>query len=238
MKLLRCILIFLALHATVLRAQEAVPQRITTVFRTLGLGVNLTGIYYLYNNKDVPVSVLEDTRSEFYPLTPALAVQFYRLEKSQDGTLLRLPVAKATLPGNAKVMLLVFGQGPAKSMVVETMDESLAAFPGGSYRFVNRTDQRLEALVKEQKATVPEAGTVLVNARGAGPTVFVQLFTQGTARPQLFLSNNWAFNAAIRTLVVVEPPVAPSKTPMVRRIIEPITVLQPPPPTPSAPLTP
>ena len=96
-------------------------------------------------------------------------------------------------------------------------------------------------MVKKQKSAIPARGTAVVNARGSGTTVFVQLFMDAAPRPKLIFSNNWAFTEAVRTLVVVVPPAPPSKTPVVRRIPEPITAAQPPAPAPAtaaAPATP
>lgn len=233
MKLIRYTLILFVLIAASAQAQSA-----AMAFRSLGLGVNLPDLFYLHNNKDVPLPILEDTRSPFFPLAASREMEFYRIEKLQDGTLLRIPVAKAALPLGARVLLFVFSSGPSKNIVVEAMDESLAAFPGGSYRFLNRTEQRLEARVREQKMVIPEGGTSLLSSGGTGTTAFVQLLESGPQRPRILLSNNWAFSAETRTLVVVTPPIPPSSIPIVRRIGEPIAFLQAPASGPSRPNSP
>lgn len=230
-----CVLLILALLAVDVCAQAPAPppKQATPVFRTLGLGTSFTDLFYMQEKKDVPVRVTEDARSEFYVLPSTSPVEFYRIEKGPDDSLKRIPVAKAVVPAPGKLPLFVFSAGPSGQIVIETLDDSLGAFPGGSYRILNRLDQALEAVVKKQKSAIPARGAAVIDARGSGTTVFVQLFTDAAPRPKLIFSNNWAFAEAVRTLVVVVPPTPPSKTPVVRRIPEPISSAQPPAPAPA-----
>ncbi len=235
MKLQRGIFLILALLAADACAQQAAPApaKTTAFFRTLGLGVNLAGLHYRHANKDVPVSVTEDARSEFCPLPPGTPLEFFRLEKGTDDSVRRVPVATVAVRDGAKLPLFVFSAGPDKRIVVETLDDTLAAFPAGAYRVINRLDQPVEAVFKEQKLPVPARGTAVMKLRDPGTTVFVRMFLAGGPRPRPIFSNNWAFTEVVRTLVVVVPPEPPSTTPLVRRIPEPVSAAIPPetPPT-------
>ncbi len=229
MNIHRIIILILSFFAGNVCAQapaQAIKQS-DAVFRTLGLGVNITDIFYKQGKKDVPIQVTQDARSEFYPLPSEPIVEFYRMEKVDDGSERRIPVARAALPSGAKLLLLVFSTGPSKAPVVETLDDSLTAFPGGSYRVLNRLDQPLEAIIKEQKKAIPERGMALVDARGPGSTRFVQIFVSSKPKPRLILSNNWAFSDSVRTLVVVAPSENPIGTPLVARITEPVYLAEP-----------
>lgn len=235
MKLHGIIFLIFALFAVNARAQvpASTPKQPLPSFRTLGLGLNLADLFYMHGKKDVPIRVTEDARSEFYPLPAGPTVEFYRIEKAADGSDLRIPVVKAAVPAAAKLLLFVFSAGPSKTTVVETLDDSLTAFPGGAYRILNRLDQSLEAIVKEQRQAVAAHGTVLIDARGPGTTRFVQIFASSKPKPRLILSNNWAFYDAVRTLIVVVPTVPPSETPLVTRITEPTSLAEPPAPAPA-----
>lgn len=226
----RSIFLILALFAADACAQGPAPEpkQPQSFFRTLGLGVNFTDLFYMLGKKDMPIHVTEDARSEFYPLPAGPSVEFYRMEKAADGSDLRIPVAKAVVPSAAKLLLFVFSRGGAKSTIVESFDDSLAAFPGGSYRVLNRLDQAVEAKVKEQKMAIPARGDAVMDARGPGPTRFVQMFVSAKPKPRLILSNNWAFYDSVRTLVVVSPSVPPTGTPLVARITEPVSLARPP----------
>ena len=229
MKLHIGITIILALLATTLCAQTAAPTSKQTgpLFRTMGLGVNPEGLYYLNDKKDVPVSVTQNARSDFYPLPSSNPLEFYRKEKAPDGTEVRIPVARATVPEGAKILLFIFSEGPSKTTVVETLDDSLVAFPGGTYRVLNRLNQPLDAVIKGQKSPIPAHGAALIDVRGPGTTRFVQISFAGTTPPRTILSNNWSYNADLRTLVIAAPSVPPSDTPLVARISEPVYLAQP-----------
>ena len=229
MSLNRIIIIVFAFLVANVCAQAPTPaiKKTDAFFRTLGLSVDLQDLFYMHEKKDVPIRVTQDARSEFYPLPNRPMVEFYRIEKAPDGTNQRIPVAQAALPTGAKLLLFVFSTDPAKTPLVETLDDSLTAFPGGSYRILNRLDQPLEAIIKEQKKAIPARSVALMDARGPGRTRFVQVFVAGKPNPRLILSNNWAFYDSVRTLVVVAPSDNPIGTPLVARITEPIYLAEP-----------
>lgn len=230
MKPHRSLLIILTLLVTNLCAQTPgpSPKQKGPLFRTLGLGVNLEGLYYMDGKKDVPVQVTQNTRSEFFSLPSASPLEFYRIEKAADGSVVRIPVARAAVPEGSKLLLLVFSEGASKNTIIETLDDSLAAFPGGSYRVLNRLNQPLDAVMMGQKTLVPAHGTALINVRGPGSTRFVQISLAGTTPPRTILSNNWSYSEELRTLVIAAPSVPPSDTPLVARISEPVYLAQSP----------
>lgn len=229
MKLHISITSILVLLTTTLCAQTTAPAAKQTgpLFRTMGLGVNPEGLYYMNDKKDVPIAVTQNARSDFYPLPSSNPLEFYRLEKAADGSVARIPVTRAAVPEGAKLLLFIFSEGPSKNIAVETLDDSLAAFPGGTYRVLNRLNQPLDAVIKGQKSPIPAHGTALIDVRGPGTTRFVQISFAGTTPPRTILSNNWSYSADLRTLVIAAPSVPPSETPLVARISEPVYLAQP-----------
>ncbi len=223
-------LLFLAfvLAALPVGAQEKPPAKETPSFRTLGLGYSAQDLFYLKENKDVPLSITEDSRSQFFVQPGGTTLSLYRLTKNTDGEVKRQPVVSVELTKGGRLPLLLFSPGKT-APVVEVLDDSLATFPAGSYRVLNRLGEEIRTLFGKSPATVPGRSDRVIDGEKDrnGNTLFVQIHLAGKNPPKLVFSNNWAFGAGLRTMVVVMPPVAPSNLPAVRRIAEPVEMITP-----------
>lgn len=203
-------------------------------FRTLGLGVDCSDLFYNLKDKDVPISVVEDTRSDFYELPAGDKVTFYKVTQGADTSVVRTPVADAVLTGGGRLPLLIFSAstGGSGSYKVEVLPDDLSSFPAGTYRVLNRTGIPLGCLLAGSPTVVPPDGSALLEKKPAEGmrTLFFQVYPVGGKSSQPLYSNNWAWNAALRTLVVAAPPVPPSTFPVIRRIVDSVEMLTAPAP--------
>ena len=212
-----------------LRAQTPSPTPAAPRFRTLGLDAAASDLCYSLKDKDVPVSIVSDSRSEFYPVPPANPVVFYRVEKLPDATVKRIPVAQADLTSGGPMPLVIFSADPALpgKLRVDVLKDDLKTFPEGSFRILNRDQFELGALVAKQPTIVPASADRVVDFKpGDGQkTVFFQIYRNEKNDHRLLYSNNWALVPGLRTLVVVPPALPPQTRPNVRRIAESASML-------------
>lgn len=223
------IIIGLVLSMFSVVAQEKTARTDSPSFRTLGLGFSGEDLFYLKDNKDVPLSVTEDTRSPLFSQPGGTVLDLYRLEKNAESEVKRVPVVSVDLSKGGSLPLLLFSPGE-KAPVVEVLDDSLRVFPAGSYRVLNRLEEEVGALFGKSPTTVPGRSDRVIDGgkERNENTLFVQLYLLARKPQKLVFSNNWAFNASLRTLVVVMPPLPPSDLPVVRRIAEPVEMLSSP----------
>ncbi len=206
-------------------------------FRTLGLGGALEGLYYTLDGKDVPVSVTEDARSGFFSLPAGNAVEFYRMAAGPDGKPSRQSVISVKLPGSASsLVLIVFSVEPGGKISAFSLPEDIQSFPGGAYLFMNRSGQPLTCVVAGTVNHVPDMSEAVLK-NGIKPdarTAFVQILMTRQLRDAIAYSGNWAWNSSTRTLIVTTPPLPPSDTPSVRRIVENLDAIEAQPQPPAA----
>jgi hypothetical protein len=233
MKPLISLLLVLVTLSAIAAAQEAPLDASKPVFRTLGLGFSTSDLFYAVDDKDVPLPITEDSRSPFLRIPATGQLSFHRLEKLADGTTKRLPLGSVDLSRGGKMPLVLFSMTANNTPKIEVLDDSLSAFPGGSYRVINRLNEELGALFGKSPVTIPANSDRVIDGNPVrkGNTLFAQLYLISRNPRKLVFSNNWAFNSLSRTLVVVVPPVPPSDLPLVRRIVEAVDMLTPPEPS-------
>lgn len=224
MKILPFHLGILVVSAVSLHAQAPTPTPAVARFRVLGLDVAATGLNYSLKEKDVPVSVVSDSRSDFYTAPQSNPVVFYRVEKLADGSLNRLPVAQADLTAGGSLPLLIFSADPAtpEKLRVDVLKDDLKTFPAGTFRILNRDQFQLGALFANQPSIIPASGDLVIEPKSdAGrTTIFFQLYRMQKNDRHLLYSNNWALVPGLRTMVVVTPAIPPQTQANVRRIGE------------------
>ncbi len=210
--------------AVSLQAQAPSPAPAEARFRVLGLDVAGSDLNYLLKDKDVPVSIVSDSRSDFYTAPQANPVVFYRVEKLPDGSLKRLPVAQADLSAGGSLPLLIFSADPAAQdkLRVDVLTDDLKTFPSGTFRILNRDQFELGALFSNQPTVIPafEERVIEPKPDAGRTTIFFQLYRLEKGSRHLLYSNNWALVPGLRTLVVVTTAIPPQAQPNVRRISE------------------
>lgn len=212
------------------------PQR-TPVFRLLGLGIQSSELFYSMDGADIPVVIAEDYRSPFYQRPGGGALRFYTMEKTASGDLLRHQALTVALPENMRFPLILISQS-GNSLAARVLDDGEKAFPGGSYRVLNELDYDVGVVLGQSRQLIRKRSEVVLEDRGGDKrTRQVQVYRDKGKEAVLLFSNNWAFNKALRTLVLINPGSGISEFPFVRRIVEPVNILDNPTPMtpPSAP---
>ncbi len=224
MKTLPLQLGILLVSTVALHAQAPSPTPAVDRFRVLGLDVAATGLNYSLKGKDVPVSVVSDSRSDFFTVPPSNPVVFYRVEKLADGSLKRVPVAQADLTAGGSLPLLIFSVDHAspEKLLVDVLKDDLKTFPAGAFRILNRDQFQLGALFANQPSIIPASGDLVIEPKSdtGRTTIFFQLYRIQKNDRHLLYSNNWALVPGLRTLVVVTPAIPPQTQANVRRIGE------------------
>ncbi len=212
-----------------LYAQSASPTPSPARFRTLGLGVSISDLNYLLDDKDVPIQVISDARSVFYPRPKVDRFTLYRLKAQPDGTMARVPAAEVDLgPGGELPLVILSGDSTSSGKLkVEVLNDTIKAFPGGTFRVLNRDKAELGAVLSGKAHRIPPLSEQVIEPRLEQDrrTVFFQLFKFAGGRSTLLYSSNWAVNRELRTMVLVAAPQPPQIEPMVLRIGESIGLL-------------
>lgn len=209
-------------------AQESPKEKAkeAPVFRLLGLGVKESNLFYTLNGTDVPVAFAEDYRSPFYQRPEGGRLELYSLENQTSGEVRRTPAFSVDLPEKMQFPLVIVSRS-GQSMAARILDDGEQAFPGGAYRILNQLDYDIGVALGQSRQLVRRGGDVVLADRGGEErTRQVQVFRDKGSKAVLLFSNNWAFSAAVRTLVVVNPGTGSSEFPFVRRIVEPVNILQ------------
>lgn len=135
------------------------------------------GIFYRQKDKFLPLTLTARQRSETYPLEGQEALELYIVAKDRpNGQPGHELVGKAALPQGSKQLLFMIQEAPDGAKLplrIFGMDDSLDAFPAGSFRFLNFTNLPLEVdfggsshklppeAVKVARPAIPELGGFL-----------------------------------------------------------------------------
>jgi hypothetical protein len=161
----------------------------------------------LYRQKDqfLPLTLPARQRSETYPLEGQAALELYILKDQPNGKPGHELVGKAALPKGSRIFLFMIQEAPDGAELplrIFGMDDSLDAFPAGSFRFLNftklplqvdlggATDQLPPEAVKVARPAIPELGGFLpfVIRDAAGNTGFqTRLFGQPRGRKMVMI---------------------------------------------------
>ncbi|MBC8038972.1 MAG: hypothetical protein H7Y06_00350 [Opitutaceae bacterium] len=200
-------------------------------FRTFGWQVAADGLLCEIGGKEVPLEVLEASRSRFYDYSGPLTIVVYRLVPGPEGKKVRQTVATADISAAGRWPLLVFmpdkEKGPEAIRIVPLADD-LSAFPAPQFRFVNFTPVMLGlTLGKERVALAPRALHALDPALKSGEGTTTRYFVVSIASeegPKMLYANNWVVRPTQRTLVFI---FATDNALQVRRIVEDVNQFAP-----------
>lgn len=164
-------------------------------------------IFYLDGKKYLPLEFSLGNRSQIYPLKQATDFQLYvKDSNAKDGSSYKL-VGKTPLVSGSQRMLLVICPAPNSGglpLRLYCVDDSLDAFPPGTFKFLNFSNGALQFKFGEQitklpageisvvKSNVSEKGGFMPFLIGDanGKIVFeTRLFGQPTGREMVFIGN-------------------------------------------------
>lgn len=104
-------------------------------------------LYFRQGDEFLPLTLLPRQRSQIYSLQGREALELYVAKDQANGTPGHELVGRAALPQGAKQMLFMIQESPSGGklpLTVYGMDDSLDAFPAGSFRFLNFTNLPLQ----------------------------------------------------------------------------------------------
>lgn len=220
---------FYLMMTSVLLVHHAIAEEPgKSFFRTLALDAAPTDLSYQVQEKEYPLPVADDARSDFLAAPADGQLVLLRSSAGADGGLVKTPAYKLNLRQGGPLPLVLFYRGK-NGVECTVLDDSLLAFPAGSYRALNRIEHEVGLILGKSKATVPAGGDQTLALRGQGAderTVFARLFLIEGAKSKLVYSNNWGFSEMVRTLVVISSSEQPAGLPQVRRIVEPVDLVE------------
>jgi hypothetical protein len=104
-------------------------------------------IFYRQSDKFLPLTLPTNQRSALYPLKGEEALQLYIPKEQPDGKAAYELVGQAAVPDGTKQVLFLIKpaqEGAKLPLRVYGIDDSLSAFPVGSFRFLNFTNLPLK----------------------------------------------------------------------------------------------
>ncbi len=168
---------------------------------------------YVQGGKPVRLGVQSDARSPIQAYRgPATIV----LQEPAPGS----RSFAATLPKSKDLLLLVPGVGADGQPHVRILKDDLKSFPMGSTLFVNAGTIPLTVRVAATESPLPPNDQLLVPPSGE-KTSFVQILREGPDGMEPVLSNNWANNPSMRTLLLLSNDVTQPLRVTALRVSEP-----------------
>lgn len=218
--------VFVGVAVVGARGQDDSAAEAQLYFRTLGV-IDSTngGLYYSFQQKDVPVAVDENVRSPFYEYKGPATMVVYRLKTNPDKSVERIPVANIDLTGKGQWPLIIFEKksGSATPKVTALADD-LTVFPPSTYRFVNRSKYPCSCVLGAQSfALAPDEISLLPAPPSDATRHAVVVQVTGGVPKRLIYTSNWALQAGLRTMVFVDE--GAGDFGVARRIVEGADVL-------------
>lgn len=221
--------------ATFCAAQQS-PQPDGIRFRTFGWQVSADGLMCEIGGKEIPLEVLDASRSRFYDYSGPTKIVVYRIAPGPDGKNVRQTVATADISAAGPWPLLVFmkdkAKGPDAIRIVPLADD-LDAFPAPRFRFVNFTPVPLGLVLGQERVVVQpnqlHSLDPALRSDGAPETRYFVVSIATEEGPKLLYANNWVVRPSQRTLVFI---FAEDNALQVRRIVDNVLQYALPPPPP------
>lgn len=191
---------------------DAQPSAASTgrYFRTIGVGVDTTELFYKEGAKPRPFSIDSDRRSEFYEYKGGAApLVFVRMETKPDGQKVAVPVAEVSLDPATARWLLIFHRFPnqPESLGVVALADDARSVPPGGYRFVNFLPIKVGVVLGEKRQVISPQGAFLADfSKEKVPAVMpLQVYTIKGETAVPIYTNVWAPDASRRNLVLMIP---------------------------------
>ncbi len=237
-KLLRFLpLLFLA-TLSLRAAPPASPPPL--LFRTLGIGVDATDLFYVENTKLIPCTIDSQRRSPYYEAPSSGApVLFVRVAQTPEGKEQRIPVAQAAIDPSLRRALLIFTRGadPAEPLRVLVLKDDVSAVPAGGYRVLNYLPVSAGITAGAEKQIVPSRGAAVISPKpSTGMNVYeFKVFGLTSQAAVPLYSNVFAVDPSIRTLILIVPSPSSPKQMEVKFLGESVNAIRPDDPAPAAP---
>jgi hypothetical protein len=147
-----------------------------------------------------------EVRSPEYRYRGPNPLVFFRERTGPEGETLREPVASVRVSPNLRQAFFLFfpidaPQGAERYRIL-TVDDSRAAFPPGSYRFINLTDHRIAGQIGDTQFVLPYKENRIVRPEHeTGRNISLQLAIENPDGWQRKVSTAWLYRDTARSLV-------------------------------------
>lgn len=178
-------------------------------------------LFYRHGESMKPLEFSQATRSKLAELPGASSFELFRRTaepKEDDLPFERL--ASAAIPSGAiRVLFLVipFETEAGSSYRIVAMDDSLNAFPRGSFRFANFTSQPLQVSLDGKRQRIPSKELVVVTPKPRQNGGFLP-FLIGNAKGETLFGTRLFGQPDGRELVFITPPLRQGGKPRVKFI--------------------
>lgn len=198
---------------------ESATKAPKLLFRTLGVGVNESEIFYVDKDKAKPCSIDSERRSQYFEYSALPApIDFVRLVRTPDGEEQRIAIAQAKIDPSLRRALLIFTHAnqSIEKLQVMVLKEDAAAIPPGGYRVLNFLPTTTEVAAGINKQTVSPGGVAVLTPQPASQMnvyAFKVFGINPKSNAQVTLySNVYAPDKNVRYLVLILPsPTSPNQ---------------------------
>ena len=160
------------------------------------------------------VEMMKRQRSQLYEMKGGQAeMRLYRETVNEEGETVYEVVGKAPIkPGVSRMLFFIQERSERKEgelpLLLSGIDDSLEAFPMGSFRFVNNTKQDIEVLFPKTRDTIPSRSVKVLSPKIPKLGGFIPLFIVDTEKQILFQSRFFGQPRG-RKMIFVNPPKGP-----------------------------
>ena len=191
------------------QVSEGRPKRVFTCL--YWEGTPKESLYYRMGEEFIPIEFKDSKRSRDYALKRLADFELYRdAEEPKKGKPPYDLLAKTSIPtGSNRVLFLVIPfqlkDKPSMTYRVLAMDDSLSAFPLGTFRFVNFTQQPLLVRFADATQKIAAAKMTVMSCK-AGKAGGFRPFVIGTTKGKQIFGTKLFGQPSGRELVFISPP--------------------------------
>ncbi|MCX6972290.1 MAG: hypothetical protein NTV93_19370 [Verrucomicrobia bacterium] len=214
-----------------LRAQPA-PAKPAVEFSCLVWEpLPLPAVYYRDGKSYLPLEFSPGNRSQIYPLKEGTDLELSVKELGADGAVVYKLVGKAPLVGGTRRMLFIIDPVPNSTglpLRVFGVDDALAVFPPGTFRFLNFSTAALKIKFGGQTTNLPASEISVVKSNAPEKGGFLP-FVIEDAKGKVAFETRLFGQPTGREMVFIGPPANPAGLPKVKFLTQ-IIPLEPPKP--------
>jgi hypothetical protein len=191
---------------------EKSPNAPQLLFRTIGVGVNASDLFYIDKDKPKPISIDTERRSQYFDYSSRPApLNFVRLANTPEGKEQRIPIAQAQIEPSLRRALLIFmpADQTSEKLNVIVLKEDASAIPAGGYRVLNFLPVNIEVAAGINKQLASPGSAIVLTPQPA-PLMSVYEFRvfgiiSESKAPVTLYSNVYTPDKNVRYLVLVLP---------------------------------
>jgi len=177
-------------------------------FKALGWVKTLRDVYYFERaNEPIKMLIPSGGLSIEYNYRGPETLRFYLKETDAQGAVRWNPVGSVRLTSASSEYLLLFRAAENKNgFQVRAEPNSVADFPGGSYRFFNFTSAPIAGKLESSEFVVgPGATTTVKPEPGPGASLVTFLATRTGGNWKVLFKTKWPWKKDVQTLVFLVP---------------------------------